>query len=66
MFQIFDCNGRAVGRAIGYKTHATAHAITKRPGRVRTALYTAHHLKPWPVNGIKTLYSIRWIEGARA
>lgn len=44
MFQIFDCNGRAVGRPQGYAKHRTAVQVVNRPGRVKTAVWTAFHL----------------------
>jgi hypothetical protein len=62
MFQIFDCNGQAVGNPKGYRTHRGAQAQCERTGKIRTAIFTAHHLKEWPLNGIKHLYSIRWVD----
>jgi hypothetical protein len=61
-FYIFDCNGDIVGNSKGYKTHRGAQAQCERTGKIRTAIFTAHHLKEWPKNGIKHLYSIRWVD----
>jgi hypothetical protein len=61
MFFIYDCNGSIVGNFKGYKTHKGAQAQCEKQGKIRTAIFTAHHLKEWPVNGIKHLYSIRWV-----
>ena len=66
MFQIFDCNGRAVGRPAGYARHATAEALIKRAGRIRTAIYTAVAAAPAGPDGRRLLYAIRWIEGGAA
>lgn len=66
MFQIFDCNGRAVGRSAGYARHATAEALIKRPGRIRSAIYTALACAPVPENGRRLVWRIQWIEGGRA
>jgi ribosomal protein L35 len=62
MFFIFDCNKDIVGNLNGYKTHKGAQAQCERTGKIRTAIFTAHHLKEWPKNGIKHLYSIRWVD----
>jgi hypothetical protein len=62
MFFIFDCNGDIVGNPKGYKTHQGAQTQCERTGKIRTAIFTAHHLKEWPKNGIKHLYSIRWVD----
>jgi len=40
-FQIYDCQGRAVGRPEGYAKHKTAQALVERPGRIRRAIYDA-------------------------
>ena len=62
MFFIFDCNGDIVGNPKGYKTHKGAQTQCENQGKIRTAIFTAHNLKEWPLNGIKHLYSIRWVE----
>jgi hypothetical protein len=62
MFQIFDCNGKPVGRDKGYQKHATAQRLTVFPGRIRRAIWDAYHLSPMPENGRKLVYSIRWID----
>lgn len=60
MFQIFDCNGRPVGRPEGYEKHSTAQGLVERAGRIKKAIWTAYHLAPWPESGRKLVYSIRW------
>ena len=62
MYFIFDCNGQIVGNPKGYKTHKGAQTQCEKQGKIRTAIFTAHHLKEWPKNGIKHLYSIRWVD----
>ena len=66
MFQIFDCNGRAVGRPAGYARHATAEALIKRAGRIRTAIYTAVAAAPAGPDGRQLVWRITWIEGGAA
>ena len=41
MFQIYDCQGRAVGRPQGYARHHIAQALVTRPGRIRRDVYDA-------------------------
>ena len=62
MFQIFDTNGKPVGRPQGYKMHATAERLIARPGRIRRDIYDAFARAPMPANGRKLVYSIRWID----
>jgi hypothetical protein len=62
MYFIYDCNGSIVGNSKGYKTHKGAQTQCEKQGKIRTTIFTAHHLKEWPVNGIKHLYSIRWVD----
>jgi hypothetical protein len=66
MFFIFDCNKSIVGNPKGYKTHRGAQTQCEKPGKIRTAIFTAHHLKEWPKNGIKHLYSINWVEAEKS
>jgi hypothetical protein len=62
MYQIYDCMGRAVGRAQGYRMHSTAQSVAERPCKVRRAIYdavaTAKVINP----NHKLLYRISWIE----
>ena len=62
MYQIYDCTGKAVGRAQGYKLHSTAQGLAERPCKVRRAIYdavaTAKAIKPEH----KLLYRISWVD----
>lgn len=61
MFQIFDCNGRPVGRPQGYAKHATAQRLVERPGSIKRAIWSAFHAAPpAPANGHKLVYRIQW------
>jgi hypothetical protein len=64
-FYIFDCNSAIVGNPNGYKKHWSAQAQCNRTGKIRTAIFTAYHLKEWPKNGIKHLYAIRKIDHSK-
>ena len=60
MFQIFDCNGRPVGRPQGYAKHATAQRLVERAGSIKRAIWTAYHAAPTPASGRKLVYRIQW------
>jgi hypothetical protein len=63
MFQIFDCNGRPVGRPEGYKKHETAQALAERRGRIKTAIWTAYHSQEnLGELGRRLVYRIEWVE----
>jgi hypothetical protein len=64
MFQIFDCNGRPVGRPEGYKKHATAQRLAERKGRIKTAIWSAFHASPLPEppQTTRVVYRIEWQE----
>jgi hypothetical protein len=62
MFFIFDCNGSIIGNPKGYKTHKGAQTQCEKQGKIRTAIFTAHHLREWPLNAVKHLYAIRWVD----
>lgn len=63
MFQIFDCNGRPVGRPEGYKKHETAQRLAERQGRIKTAIWTAYHAQENPGElGRRVVYRIEWAE----
>ena len=66
MFQIFDCNGRAVGRSAGYAKHATCERLVKRQGSIRALIYRAFYAAPVPASGVQLIYSIRWVDGGAA
>ena len=58
MFQIFDCNGRAVGRPAGYARHATAVALAERRGRIKSTLRAACDAAPVRPDGRQLLYRV--------
>lgn len=60
MFQIFDCLGRPVGRPEGYKKHKTAQSLAERPGRIKTAIWTAYYTHWDPAPSRRLVYSIKW------
>ena len=68
MFQIFDCNGRPVGRPEGYKKHETAHSLAERQGRIKTAIWAAYHAQENQgesdelFTGRRLVYRIEWAE----
>lgn len=63
MFQIFDCNGRPVGRPEGYKRHNTALRLAHRAGRINTAIWAAYHAQENPGElGRRVVYRIEWAE----
>lgn len=63
MFQIFDCNGRPVGRPEGYKKHETAQRLAGRRGRIKTAIWTAYHAQENRGElGRRVVYRIEWVE----
>ena len=65
MYQIYDCLGKALGRAQGYRMHSTAQGLAERPCKIRRAIYdaaaTAKAINPEH----KLLYRISWIDPIR-
>ena len=66
MFQIFDCNGRAIGRPAGYARHSTAVALAERRGRIKSELRAAADAAPARADGRQLLYRVAELEGGRA
>lgn len=66
MFQIYDCLNRPVGRAQGYKMHATAQRLVTRPGSIRRAVYDTFH-QVREANPMQChVYAIRWADPVAA
>lgn len=65
MFQIFDCNGRAVGRPAGYARHATAVALAERRGRIKSTLRAACDAAPARPDGRQLLYRVAELPAGR-
>jgi len=65
MFQIFDTNGRAVGRPAGYTRHATAVAIAERRGRIKSELRAAADAAPVRADGRQLLYRVAELPAGR-
>jgi hypothetical protein len=62
MFQIFDCNGKPVGRPQGYKKHSTAQSLVNKPFSIRHSIYRAFYLKGPLEEKPRLIYSIKWID----
>ncbi len=62
MYQIYDCTGKALGRAQGYKLHSTAQAVAERPGKVRRAVYDALAMAKVINPEHRLMYRISWID----
>ena len=65
MFQIFDCNGRAVGRPAGYARHAVAVGIAERRGRIKSELRAACDAAPARADGRQLLYRVAELPAGR-
>ena len=64
MYQIFDCLGKPVGRPQGYAKHSTAEGLITRPSAIRRAIFDAFEQARIESRKVKSIWAIRWIEGA--
>lgn len=65
MYQIYDCTGKAIGRAQGYKLHSTAQGLTARNCAIRRAIYDAVSAAKAINPDHKLLCRIGWIDSIK-
>ena len=62
-FQIFDADGRPVGRPEGYAKHSTAFALTQRRGRIRREIWSAFEARKakFPDEFCRIIFRVEWV-----